>query len=63
MRFIRLLEIIFSLVPAAQHDNFRIMRVFPSAIHRLGLNGAQELNGSVLAKVFQTALEIKVVSD
>eukprot|EP01039_Chlorochromonas_danica_P003277 gene3277-3594_t len=58
-----LTEIIFSLVPAAQHDNFRIMRVFPSAIHRLGLNGAQELNGSVLAKVFQTALEIKVVSD
>lgn len=46
-------------MPAAQHDNFRIMRVFPTAIHRLGLNGGQELNGSVLAKVFQTALEVR----
>lgn len=56
-------EIFHSLVPRAQLENYRIMRILPTVSHRLGLGARAELNGAALAKIFQNVLEIKIVSD
>lgn len=51
------------MVPRAQLEHFRIMRVLPTLAQRLSLGLGAELNGAALTKIFQNALEVKIVSD
>jgi hypothetical protein len=53
-----LIQIVHSLVPRAQLGRYRVMRLLPVAIQRLGLQTTQELSGAVLAKIFSSALEV-----
>lgn len=53
-------EIFHSMVPRSDLEQYRIMRILPTAAHRLGLTSGQELNGTALAKIFQSALEVRL---
>lgn len=58
-----MVEIVHSLVPRHALDKFRIMRILPVAVHRMGMMLSQELSGQVLTKIFHTALEVSIIYD
>lgn len=52
------IDIFNTLVPRNELSNFRIMRSLPGILSRLGLRMATELNGDILVKILETALEV-----